>query len=67
VGPGAVAGERQPATRAGIGCSAGRPREARVFKFIGKLIRMAIILSVVTAIFNKVVKPRMNPGEEESA
>ena len=38
-----------------------------MFKFIGKLIRMAIILSVVAAIFNKVVKPRMNPGEEESA
>ena len=67
MGPGADDGERQPATRAGIGCSAGRPREARVFKFIGKLIRMAIILSVIATIFNKVVRPRMNPGEEESA
>jgi hypothetical protein len=67
VGPGAGDGERHPATRAGIGCSAGRPREARVFKLIGKLIRMAIILSVIATIFNKVVKPRMNPGEEESA
>jgi len=38
-----------------------------VFKFIGKLIRMAIILSVIATIFNKVAKPRMNPGEEESA
>jgi len=28
---------------------------------------MAIILSVIATIFNKVVKPRMNPGEEESA
>ncbi len=38
-----------------------------MFKFIGKLIRMAIILSVIVTIFNKVAKQRMNPGEEESA
>ena len=38
-----------------------------MFKIVGKLIKMAIILSVVAAVFNKVVKPRMNPGGEESA
>jgi len=67
VGPGVGDGERRPPAEAGIRCSVGRPREARVFKFIGKLIRMAIILSVIATIFNKVAKPRMNPGEEESA
>ena len=43
------------------------PREAEVFKIIGKLIRMAIILSIVATIFNKVVKPRMRGFEDDSA
>ncbi len=38
-----------------------------MLKFIGKLIRLAIILSIVATVFNKVVKPRMNPGGGESA
>lgn len=54
-------------TGAGGEFSECRPREAPVFKIVGKLIKMAIILSVVAAVFNKVVKPRMNPGGEESA
>ena len=43
------------------------PREAEVFKLIGKLIRMAIILSIVAMVFNKVVKPRMGSFEDDSA
>ena len=35
------------------------PREAEMFKLMGKIIRMAIILSIVAVVFNKVVKPRM--------
>ena len=38
-----------------------------VFKLIGKLIRMAIILSIVAMVFNKVVKPRMGSFEDDSA
>lgn len=38
-----------------------------MFKFIGKLILLAIVLSIVATVFNRVVKPRMSPGGEESA
>lgn len=38
-----------------------------MFKLMGKLIKMAIILSIVAMIFNKVVKPRMSGFEEDSA
>ncbi len=46
--------------------NAGQGR-LQVFKIIGKLIKMAIFLSIVAAVFNKVVKPLMNQGKEESA
>ena len=41
-------------------------REVEVFRLIGKLIRMTIILSIVALVFNKVLKPRMSGIEEDS-
>ena len=54
-------------TGAGERFHKGKPKEARVFKFIGKLILLSIILSIVATVFNRVVKPRVSPGGEESA
>lgn len=41
-------------------------REVEVFRLIGKLIRVTIILSIVALVFNKVLKPRMSGIEEDS-
>ena len=41
-------------------------REVEVFRLIGKLIRMTIILGIIAMVFNKVLKPRMSGIEEDS-
>ena len=66
MGPGFVRG-KEDGRKSSVDIMSKRTRrEVEVFRLIGKLIRMTIILSIIAMVFNKVLKPRM-PGIEEDS
>jgi hypothetical protein len=66
MGPGFVRGKEDGRKSSGDIMLKRTRREVEVFRLIGKLIRMTIILGIIAMVFNKVLKPRMSGIEEDS-